>query len=152
GLVGKAMPQDRDAYALAISAGRGQRAVAKCRVCVDIRNLRDAALEDCASRGTPSARGGGIGASVHLDDVAGGAMVCHEVEELAVEPVDEAVLGLAEPPRALSDHVEYRLDVGRRAGDDVEHLASGGRGFLRICLVCCCGLRPPRQIAVFAWG
>ena len=49
-------------------------------------------------------------------------MVRHEVKELVFEPVDEAVLGLAEPRRTLGDHVEHRLDVGRRAGDDVEHV------------------------------
>jgi hypothetical protein len=54
--------------------------------------------------------------------------VRHEVEELAVEPVDKAELALAEPRRALGNHVEHRLDVGRRAADDVEHLA--GRGLV----------------------
>jgi hypothetical protein len=46
----------------------------------------------------------------------------HKVEELAVEPVHEAELGLAEPRRALGNHVEHRLDIGRRATDDPQHL------------------------------
>jgi hypothetical protein len=41
------------------------------------------------------------------------------VEEPAVEAVDEAILSIAEPRRALRDHVEHRLDVGRRSRDDV---------------------------------
>jgi hypothetical protein len=51
--------------------------------------------------------------------------VCHEVEELAVEPVDKAKLSLAEPRRALGDHVEHRLHIGRRARDDAQDLAGG---------------------------
>jgi hypothetical protein len=46
----------------------------------------------------------------------------HEVEELAVEPVDKTELGRAEPCRALGNHVEHGLDVGRRATDDPQHL------------------------------
>ncbi len=46
----------------------------------------------------------------------------HEVEELTVEPVDKAELGLAEPRRTLGNHVKHRLDVGRRATDDPQHL------------------------------
>jgi len=46
-----------------------------------------------------------------------------EVEELAVEPVDKTVLGLAEPRRTLGDHVEHRLDVGRRTADNAQDLA-----------------------------
>ena len=42
-------------------------------------------------------------------------MVCHEMEELTVESVNEAVLGSAQPPRAFRDHVEYWLDVGQKA-------------------------------------
>jgi len=63
-----------------------------------------------------------LGASVDLEDLGDEAMVRHEVKELAFEPVDEAVLSFAEPRRTLGDHVEHRLNVGRRAGDDVEHV------------------------------
>ena len=55
----------------------------------------------------------------------------HEVEELTVEPVDKAVLGLAEPRRAFGDHVEHRLNIGRRPTDDVEHFADRGLIFER---------------------
>jgi hypothetical protein len=70
--------------------------------------------------------------------------VRHEVEELAVEPVDKAELALTEPRRTFRNHVEYWLDVGRRAADDVEHLA--GRGLVlkslgqlipRLCQLAC---------------
>ena len=66
----------------------------------------------------------------------------HEVEELAVEPVDKAELALAEPRRALRNHVEYRLDGGRRAADDIEHLA--GRGLVLQSL----GQLLPRLVAL----
>src|SRR5262249_21878050 len=47
-------------------------------------------------------------------------------------PVDRAELGLAEPRRALGNHVEHRLDVRRRATDDLEHV--GGSNLLLIRL------------------
>src|SRR5215469_18844373 len=49
----------------------------------------------------------------------------HEVEKLAVEPIHEAELASAEPPRALGNHVEYRLDVTPRAADHLEYVGSG---------------------------
>jgi hypothetical protein len=71
-------------------------------------------------------------------------VVRHEVEELAVELVDKAELALAKPRRALGNHVEHRLDVGRRAADDVEHLAGRGLVFnslgqllTRLCQLAC---------------
>src|SRR5713226_7387098 len=51
-----------------------------------------------------------------------------EMEQMAVEPVNKAVLRLAEPRRALGDHVEHRLDVSQRATDNIEDLA--GRGLV----------------------
>ena len=46
----------------------------------------------------------------------------YEVEELAVEPIYEAELGVAETRGALRYHVKYRLEVSRRASDDAQHL------------------------------
>jgi hypothetical protein len=52
-------------------------------------------------------------------------VVSGEVEEGTVEPEDEAALGLAQSGSASRDRVEDRLDIGRRAGDDAQDLASG---------------------------
>ena len=60
-------------------------------------------------------------------------MVRDEVEELAVKSVHKAELAIAEPPSALGNHVEDRLDVGRRAADDLEHV--GGSNLLLTRLV-----------------
>src|SRR5262249_52055392 len=81
-----------------------------------------------ASRRALSAWRCGIRASVHLEHLRGKAVVRHKVEELAVEPVHKAELAIAEPPSALGNHVEHRLDVGRGAADDLEHV--GGSNLL----------------------
>ena len=52
----------------------------------------------------------------------------HEVEKLAVEPINKAKLAPAEPPSTLGDHVEHWLDVARRTTDDLEHV--GGSNLL----------------------
>ena len=38
---------------------------------------------------------------------------------------DRAAVRIAEPHRSLQDHIEDRLNVGRRTADDIEHLADG---------------------------
>ena len=125
---GNAVAQYRDAHDTAVAP---DHACAKhvIGVRVDIRNLHETSLEYRARRRAPPAWRCGIRASVHLEHLGGEAVVRHEVEELAVEPVDKAELALAEPRRALGNHVEHRLDVGRRTADDVEHLASRGLVF-----------------------
>src|SRR5262249_19199782 len=74
-----------------------------------------------------------IRTSVHLEHLGGKAVVRHEMEELAVEPVDKAELAHAEPRRAFGNHVEHGLDVARKTADDVEHLASRGLVFKSLC-------------------
>src|SRR5262245_20832785 len=112
---GNAVAQYRDTYDTAKAADSRHSTEREVRVCVDIRDLNDASLEHRASRGGSPTWRRRKRASVHLEQVGGEAVVRHEVEELAVEPVDKAELGLAEPPRALGDHVEDRLDVRERA-------------------------------------
>src|SRR5262249_50842685 len=79
-------------------------------------------------RRAPPAWRCGIRASIHLEHLGGEAVVRHEVEELAVEPVDKTELALTELRRALRNHVEHRLGVHRRATDDLEHV--GGSNLL----------------------
>ena len=52
----------------------------------------------------------------------------HEVQKLAIKPVHKAELGLAQFRCAVGNHVEHRLGVRHRAGNDAEHL--GRRGLL----------------------
>ncbi len=55
-------------------------------------------------------------------------MLGHEVDEFAVEPEDRAKLCVAQSRRPFGDHVENRLQIGRRARDDAENVV--GRGLL----------------------
>ena len=52
-------------------------------------------------------------------------MVADKVDELPVEPKHSAEVTVAEPYGAPGDHVEDRLDIGRRAADDTQNLAGG---------------------------
>src|SRR5262249_35685633 len=123
-----ALSQYRDAYGTAKVADRCHSPKGVVGVCVDIRDLRDTSLKYRTSRRAPPTWQRGIRASVHLEHIGGQAVVRDEVEELAVEPGDEAILGLAEARHALGGHVGHRLDVRQQATDDVEHLA--GRGLV----------------------
>src|SRR5262249_43236746 len=89
----------------------------------DIRNLHDTLLEYRASRNASPTWRRRIRASVDLKHLGGEAAVRHEVEEVAVEPVDKAKLSLAEPRRARVSAVDHRLRIGRRAGDAPQDLA-----------------------------
>ena len=59
------------------------------------------------------AQGHRVGAAHGLDPLGRGPMVGHEVDQLAVEPIDEAELRLAEPRRALRRWC--RTPAGRRS-------------------------------------
>src|SRR5262245_65191329 len=98
---------------------------------MDIRNLHYTSLEYRASCNAPPTWQRRPRASVDLEHIGGEAVMRDEMKELPVEPVDKTVLSLAEPRRALGDHVEHRLDVRERATDDAEHLASRGLVFER---------------------
>jgi len=50
-------------------------------------------------------------------------MVAGEVDEFSIEPKDRAELPGTKTLGVLGDHVEDRLDVGRRAADDAQDLA-----------------------------
>src|SRR5262245_17737092 len=115
---GKTVAQYWDGYDTTIVADYRHRAEYVVGIRVDIRNLHETSFEYRASRRAPPAWRRGIRASVHLEHLGGEAVVRHEVEELAVEPVDKAELALTEPRRALGNHVEHRLGVHRRATDD----------------------------------
>jgi hypothetical protein len=95
---------------------------------VDIRDLRDAAVEHRASRRAATAGRRGKPTADRLCTLNRDPVVCHEVEKSTIEPVDEAELCLAEARSVPGDGVEYRLDVGRRGRDDPKDLA--GRGLL----------------------
>src|SRR5262249_2301903 len=115
---GKAVAQYRDAHGTAIVADYGLCAEGVIGIRVDIRNLHETSFEYRARRRAPPAWRCGIRASIHLEHLGGEAVVRHEVEELAVEPVDKAELAFTEPRGALGNHVEHRLSVRRRATDD----------------------------------
>src|SRR5215831_11298383 len=55
-------------------------------------------------------------------------MTASKVQDIAVKPHHEGELATAQPHRSLGNCVEHRLDVGRRARNDAQHL--GGRGLL----------------------
>src|SRR5262249_19931582 len=120
---GTAVSQYRDAYGTAIAADRCHRAKGVVGVRVNIRDLRDTSLKYRASRHADPTWRRGKCTSVDLEHIGGEAVVRHKVEEMTVKPVDKTVLGVAEPRRALGDHVKYRLDVSQRAADNVEHVA-----------------------------
>src|SRR5262249_27704542 len=46
-----------------------------------------------------------------------------EVDELTIEPKHVAELGMTELHRVFGNHVEHRLDIGRRAGNDTQYVA-----------------------------
>ena len=119
---GKTIAQYRDSCSAAISTGYRHRAEGVVGVRVDVRDLHDTSLEYRASRRVHPTWRCGKRASVDFKHLRGKAVVRHEVEELAVEPVDKTELGLAKPRRALGNHVEHGLDVSRRATDDLEHV------------------------------
>jgi hypothetical protein len=52
-------------------------------------------------------------------------VVGNEVDQGAIEPIDERRDAVAQLHHSLDDHVEDRLDVGRGARDDPEDLAGG---------------------------
>ena len=45
---------------------------------------------------------------------------------------DDSPIATTEPSRGLDDRIEYRLDVGWRTADDVEHVARGSLIFERL--------------------
>ena len=57
-----------------------------------------------------------------------GIVIRCEVVQLTVRPKDEPLLGCAKPRRALDQSVEHRLQIERRAANDLEHV--GGSGLL----------------------
>src|SRR5262245_28511159 len=71
------------------------------------------------------------------------------MDELPVEPEHVAELSRAQSCRALRDHLEHGLDVGRRATDDVEHFACRGlvfERFLQLSLARLLCLEQPRVL------
>src|SRR5215467_8059510 len=66
-------------------------------------------------------------------------MNCHKAEELAVIGSELTVGGFAQARRLFEDRVEHRGKIGRRAVDDLQHLAYRGlTGQRRVAL--CRGL------------
>src|SRR5215470_2684383 len=53
------------------------------------------------------------------------------LQKFAVVEPDNAEYGLAQARGALNNRIEHRLSIGRRAADDVKHLARRGLMFKR---------------------
>src|SRR5262249_48757227 len=120
----KAIAQNWDPYHTAIIADHRHRAEHVVGIRVDVRNLNKSSFEYRASGRASSAWRCRIGSSVHLQHLGGETVVRDEVKKLAVEPIYEAELTPAEPPCALGNHVEHRLDVTPRSADHLEHVGS----------------------------
>src|SRR5262249_31401838 len=121
---GKAVAQYRDANGTSISADCRQLAEGVIGVRIDIGDLHETLLKYRARRYTLPTWRLRKRPSVDLNYLGGEAVVRHEVEELAVETVDKAELALTKPRRALGNHVEHRLGIGRRTTDDAQYLRS----------------------------
>src|SRR5215471_13311679 len=94
------------------------------RVRVDVCDVLDGATEDCTGRRAAPAGRHGITAPHGLDPLGRESVMGHEVEQLSIEPKEVAELGRAESARARDDRIEDRLNVRRRARDDLQYLAS----------------------------
>src|SRR6516165_2623197 len=71
----------------------------------------------------------------------------HKMNKIPVEPEHVAELSLGELCCAPGDRVEHRLNVGRRTGDDIKHLARRGlvlERFLKFALARLLRLEQPR--------
>jgi hypothetical protein len=66
----------------------------------------------------------GICSSYGLDILGRQPVFSGEMDELAIETEYRAVSSLAEACRACRDHVEYRLDIVRRACNNAQHFGS----------------------------
>jgi hypothetical protein len=108
---------------------RPRRGIADTR---DIREIHYGALPNGSADvadffGPPRKHCSEEGECVGTEIIVGG-----EMEQLPVEPIHHAELGIAELHRAPSDGVEYGLDVRRRAGDHTQDLAGGRLLFERV--------------------
>ena len=109
------------------------------------------ALEQRARRhGAPAGRGR-IGAADERRRLWGRAAVGGHRDHLAVETEHDAVETVAQPRRALRDHVEHGLHIGGRAADDVEHLARRGLILQGLPAARACSPAPPRTAAYSRW-
>ena len=52
---------------------------------------------------------------------------------IADDAKDDRVVGITQSCRSFRDHIEHRLDIRRRAGDDTEDLARRCLLFKRFC-------------------
>ena len=94
----------------------------RIRLGLEIRHVNRPSLEDATPAGRPADR------EPHPEAGANRAMVGNEQERVALETLDQRVIGCAEPHGAPDQRVEDRLERGRRAGDDPQNL--GGRCLL----------------------
>ena len=53
-------------------------------------------------------------------------MLCHYLEAITDYAIDESVFRVAQPRRIFRNHIQHRLDIGRRAGDHTQDLARCG--------------------------
>ena len=131
--LGAAELDHADGSAIPQQGNTQQRPVAEpLRVAAALRELTDLGLhvgnvDSPRLQHTPTGDGAsGEGQSELADRVySDGPMMGDEEESVACEPEDGGILGLAEAARAGRHGVEYRLDVNRRAADDLEDLGGG---------------------------
>jgi len=90
--------------------------------------VNDGTLEDRSAREHVAAWRSREAALGELQSSGGILVVRNHMNQLAVEPIDGAEEGTAQPYGALGDGLEDRLHVGRRAADHAEDL--GGRRLL----------------------
>ena len=92
-------------------------------------------MHDAACEQHPPGDGVATGAECSLAQVrpqlgvnSAHIVVRHSAVELAIADKDRCGITVAKPARRFGDCVQYRLHIGGRAADDVEHIA--GRGLV----------------------
>ncbi len=121
---GHALPQHRDPQDRPVTSEPDPR------VCVvgigqHVLDLNRPALEHRPAHDAPAAGAKGVLRDEALElgrDVARG----RQPLQLAIEPVDDAGFGTAEPGRVLDERLEDGLEIERRATDDLQDFAGGG--------------------------
>ena len=124
--------QYRNSDNASIAHGFGQRLITVLGVCFYIRDVTDDAAQDRATDGVIVTCRARICAGPYLQCVRRQSVVGDQVEKFSVESKYDTELSVAQALRAVGDHLENRLYVCRRAGNDFQDLA--GRRLLLECL------------------
>ena len=98
------------------------------RIRQDVGHVRGAELHGGSSRDGcsigPKLRSLATGREP-LQKSSGRAMMGDDAQDATVEPIEERPLRRAQPRRVLGEDLEDRLEIERRAADDLQHLAGG---------------------------